>query len=170
MRMAHNPRMKILLFLGGLRPPKSSRWGGLAAPTAGGWGNPVSPYFHLRRHSRGAQRRDEHGVSLGGPPPPWPSPAGGGNRAPPRREGIGETWFPRMFTSESATPLAFVYSFPIRWPISPLRPRKPFPEQVKPVEGLRPPKPSRGRALFTLDSHAAAPHNAGMKIIMFGRA
>ncbi len=36
-----NAGMKILLFLGGLRPPKPS-------PQGGGWGNPVSPYFHLR--------------------------------------------------------------------------------------------------------------------------
>jgi len=27
-------------------------------------------------------------------------PAGGGNRAPPRREGVGETRFPHMFTSD----------------------------------------------------------------------
>ena len=54
----------------------------------------------LDAYSRGAHRRDEHRVSLGGPPPPWPSPAGGGNRAPPRREGVGETRFPHIFTSE----------------------------------------------------------------------
>ncbi|GEM_PF-5178507 len=59
-----------------------------------------------------------------------------------------------MFISESGTPWAFVYSFPIRWPISPLRRRKPIPEQVKPFEGLRPPKPSRTRAIFTSDGHA----------------
>ncbi len=47
-----------------------------------------------------------------------------------------------MFTSEAGTPCAFVYSFLIRWPISPRRRRKPIPEQVKPVAGLRPPTPS----------------------------
>ncbi len=126
-------------------------WGGLTAPEpAGVWGTPGSLCSH--GHAHGAQRRDEHGASLGGPPPPWPSPAGGGNRAPPRREGVGETRFPHIFTSELDTPLAFVYSFPLRWPISPRRPRKPIPEQVKPVEGLRPPKPSRGRALFASES------------------
>jgi len=63
------------------------------------WGNPGSPYVHLRPHARSAHRRDDHGVSLGGPPPPWPSPAGGGNRASPTRQGGGATQVPRMFTS-----------------------------------------------------------------------
>ncbi|GEM_PF-3655334 len=94
-------------------------------PRRQGYGNPVSPYFHIS-HPCGyaAQQQDEHGFFLGGLRPPKPSRA----RA--------------MFTSDSGTPCAFVYSFPIRWPIFPLRPRKPIPEQVKPVEGLRPPKPS----------------------------
>ncbi len=55
--------------------------------------------FTLDAHARGAQRCDDHGASLGGPPPPWPSLAGGGNRAPPRREGDGETRFPHVPTA-----------------------------------------------------------------------
>jgi len=80
-------------------PIPQPRLGAAGAPQAGVWGNPVSPYVHLRLRARGAQRRDEHGVSLGGLPPPWPSPAGGGNRAPPLREGVGETGFPYVPTS-----------------------------------------------------------------------
>ena len=38
-------RMKILLFLGGLRPPKPSRWGGLAAPTGRGNGETRFPHM-----------------------------------------------------------------------------------------------------------------------------
>ncbi len=118
----HNAGMKIII-LGRAKPsqtlpagrgmgkpgfPMSQPLVGAAgAPTGRGavrqahrrWGNPVSPYVHLRPHARGAQRRDEHGVSLGGPPPPWPSPAGGGNRAPPLREGDGETRFPHVPTA-----------------------------------------------------------------------
>ncbi len=57
----HKARMKILLFLGGLRPPKPSplagcflgglrppkpsRWGGLVAPTGRGMGKPGFPVF-----------------------------------------------------------------------------------------------------------------------------
>ncbi len=105
-----------------LRPPKPS-------PQAGGWGNRVSPF-----------------------PNRW------WERLAPSQAGVrfdrltagGETRFPHIFTSESDTPLAFVYSFPIRWPISPRRPRKPIAEQVKPVEGLRPPKPSPPAGYFHL--------------------
>ncbi len=66
-------------------------------------------------------------------------------RAPTPKPSCGRA----MFTSESGTPCAFVYSFPIRWPISPPCPGKPIPEQVKPVEGLHPPKPSHTRPIFT---------------------
>ncbi len=96
-------------------------------------GNPGFPMCTLDAHSRGAHRRDDHGVSLGGPPPPWPSPAGGGNRTPPRREGIGETWFPRMFTSDSHA----------------AAPHNARMKILLFLGGLRPPKPSRGGAIFT---------------------
>ena len=85
---------------------------------------------------------------------PKPSPLAGcflGGRSPPKPS-RGRA----MFTSESATPLAFVYSFPIRWPISPLRPRKPIPEQVKPVAGLRPPQPSPRAGWFLGGGRGAA--------------
>jgi len=36
----------------------------------------------------------------------------------------------------------------------PPRPGKPIPEQVKPVEGLHPPKPSHTRPIFTSDAHS----------------
>jgi len=76
-------------------------WKGLAVPAGRGYGETGFPHrFTLDGHAHGAQRRDDHGASLGGPPPPWPSPAGGGNRASPRREGVGETGFPHMFTSD----------------------------------------------------------------------
>gem|GEM_PF-2015911 len=79
-------------------PVSPDRWWGRQAPRqAGARGNPVAPYVRTMPHARGAQRRNEHGVSLGGPPPPWPSPAGGGNRAPPRREGRGATRLPHTF-------------------------------------------------------------------------
>jgi|GEM_PF-521714 len=133
MRMAHNARMKIVLFLGGRSPPTPSRGRARftsesATPRAFVYSFPLRWPISPRRPGKPIP---EQVKPVEGLRPPKPSRG----RA--------------MFTSESATPRAFVYSFPLRWPISPRRPRKPIPEQVKPVEGLRPPKPSRGRAVFT---------------------
>jgi len=136
------------------------------------WGNLVSPYVHLRHtlrirlfvshsltHFPSASQKalSRAGETLWRAAPSLALPRWGREPGASPQGGVrfdrltagGETWFPRMFTSASATPRAFVYSFPIRWPISPLRPRKPIAEQVKPVEGLHPPKPSRMRAMFT---------------------
>ncbi len=55
-----------------LQPPL----GAPGIPVSGSGGNPRFPMFALDGHAHGAQRRDDHGASLGGPPPPWPSPAG----------------------------------------------------------------------------------------------
>ncbi len=105
---------------------------------------------------------------MGQPGRPFPQPVLGAPRCPTGRGAVrqahrrrfdklttgGETRVLRMFTSESATPRAFVYSFPIRWPISSRRPRKPIPEQVKPVEGRSPPKPSPLAGYVHLRPHA----------------
>jgi len=121
MRMAHIAGMKITI-LGRAQPSQT-------LPRAG--------YVHVRPHARGAQRQNENMCS-------WKDVGARRRRAPTTpKPSRGRA----MFTSASATPRAFVYSFPIRWPISPRRPRKPILEQVKPVEGLRPPKPSRWRVV-----------------------
>jgi len=41
------------------------------------WGNPVSPYFHVRPHARGAQRQNENIIVLGRAQPSQTLPAGG---------------------------------------------------------------------------------------------
>ena len=70
-------------------PCPNRGWGRLAPPQAGGWGKAVAPYVHIRPHSRSAQRRDEHGASFGGPPPPWPPPLGEGTGLLPTGRGWG---------------------------------------------------------------------------------
>ncbi len=148
--MAHNAAMNM----GRLRegrplpgpPPLGEGTGRL--PAGRGLGKPGFPVCSPQTVMRRAHNaRMKIVLFLGGRSPPKPSPLAGcflGGLRPPTPSRARA-----MFTSESATPRAFVYSFPIRWPISPRRPRKPIAEQVKPVEGLCPPKPSRGRATFS---------------------
>ncbi len=111
--------------------------GGACAPPGRGLGKPGFSVCSHQAPCAGAQHRAEHGVSLGGPPPPWPSPAGGGNRAPPLREGVGETRFPHVPTAvggawrpsrqgggSTSSPQAGKPGFPVCSPQPSMRPRR----------------------------------------------
>ncbi len=132
-------------------------------------GNPGFPMFTLDGHAHGAHRRDENGVSLGGPPPPWPSPAGGGNRAPPRREGFGSTGSPQVGKP----------GFPVCSPQTVMRMAHNAGTKILYCswEGAALPNPPAREGIgetwfpriFTSGPIRRA-HNAGMKIIIPGRA
>ncbi len=127
--------------------------------------------WHYRRYAQGAQHRNEnrgifgraqrrggaaplrpnpsHRQAVGEPRVPHLPTAGGSDRRP-LRQAVGEPRVPRMFTSV----------------IHAAAPHNARMKILLFLGELRPPKPSRGRAMFTLGPMRGA-HNVGMKILLF---
>ncbi len=103
--------------------------------------------------------------------PHFPTALGSGWH--PHRQGDGETRFPRMFTSvvHAAAPHNDKMNMGFSWegaalpnpPAGGLFPGRAAPSQTLPragcfLGGFHPPKPSRGRAMFTSDGYARGAH------------
>ncbi len=133
MRGAHNARMNIVLFLGGLRPPKPSRGRAMFTSVI----HAAAPH----------NARMNIVLFLGGLRPPKPSPLAGyflgGLRPPKPSRGRA------MFTSVIHAAAPHDARMNIVLFLGGRSPPKPSPLAGYFLEGLRPPKPSRGRAMFT---------------------